>query len=64
MGLQQIGKTTGAILRSKMKPTVDRFVTAFMEYGRSLKEKTLLLHQRTLLELYQYVKFHGDVIVN
>ena len=44
-GLERIGKATGSIARSKVKPKVDPTVGAFVEYGRSLgwKERTLLL---------------------
>ena len=60
-GLQKIGKATGSIARSKVKPKVDLIVDAFVKYGRSLgwKERTLLLHERTLRELHQYVALHG-----
>jgi hypothetical protein len=59
-GLERIGKATGPVARSKVKPKVDPTVGTFVEYGRSLgwKERTLLLHQRTLRELQQYLACH------
>ena len=59
-GLERIGKATGPVARSKVKLKVDPTGGAFVEYGRSLgwKERTLLLHQRTLRELQQYLACH------
>jgi len=59
-GLQQIGKATGPVVRSKPQAVVDLTVEAFMKYGRSLgwKERTLLLHLRSLRELQHHLSCH------
>jgi site-specific recombinase XerD len=59
-GLQQIGKTTGPVVRSKPQAVADPTVEAFMKYGRSLgwKERTLLLHLRSLRELQHHLACH------
>ena len=59
-GLKQIGKATGSVVRSKAQVAVDPTVEAFIEYGRSLgwKERTLLLHLRSLRELQHHAAGH------
>lgn len=59
-GLQQIGKATGSVVRSKPQAMVDPTVEAFMKYGRSLgwKDRTLLLHLRSLRELQRHLVCH------